>query len=592
MSFDPGLNVVIGPRGAGKTTLLELIRHALGTPHADKNRSAREVQRVRSLLGNGEVVLDLEENETSHRLVVDAEGGGRRPELASLALMLGQNELEAIASDAESRRRLIDLRAQIGPRDDHSDPASDITTQLSELRQELSDLEDRTRQRPLLQADLEILAAEEATLMGRVSSEMGLKRQKLQEIEAELLHIQTSETHSVAAFTVLSNLERLTTTLDSQLRELDAIPLGGEDKAIVEETISDSRQGMNQVTSSIRKAEATLQASASRRASKELELRGEAEPIRSELNDAERGLGEVTAKARNIRSQLAVLAAEQNRLRELNGRYAALREERDSLLNELEAANELRYEKRQRVASEVSQNLGARVTVSIEHLADYSVFRDLLSAGLQGSGLKYSSIAEIFARTLLPRQLLSLIETNDVATASSATELPEERVSRALNHLNDPSFLSNLTAVNLDDSANFLLVDGSTLKNVDELSTGQKCAVTLPILLTEHSRALVLDQPEDHLDNAYLVENVIVGINNRSDSRAQTIIATHNANIPVLGSASKVVLLKSDGKRGYVDRFGPYDHPQIVRAITSLMEGGEDAFRRRASFYKSHGLLT
>jgi hypothetical protein len=104
--------------------------------------------------------------------------------------------------------------------------------------------------------------------------------------------------------------------------------------------------------------------------------------------------------------------------------------------------------------------------------------------------------------------------------------------------------------------------------------------------------ALVLDQPEDHLDNAYLVENVIVGINNRSQARAQTIIATHNANIPVLGSANKVVLLKSDGKRGFIDRFGPYNHPEVVRAITTLMEGGEDAFRKRASFYKSHGLST
>lgn len=591
--FDPGLNVVIGPRGAGKTTLLELIRHALGTPHADKNRSAREAQRVKSMLGTGEVVLDLEEDETSHRLVVDAEGGGRRPELAGLALMLGQNELEAIASDAESRRRLIDLRAQIGPRlSDDSTRASAITTELSSLRIDLSELEDRTRQRSLLQTDLDILASEESTLMGRVSSEMSLKRADLEQIEAELLRLQTSGNHSTAALTLVNDLVQLAAKFVTKVGEIEAIPLEGDDSIALRAAIRDSRVGMEQVSASLTSAESSLKLTSSRRADRELELRGAAEPLRHELNDAERGLGEVTAKARNIRSQLAFLDVEQNRLREMNSRYAALLSERHVLLDDLEAATELRYQRRQEVASEVSANLGARITVAIEHLADYSDFKELIANGLQGSGLKYGAIAEVFAKTLLPRQLLGLIETNDVASAALVTELPEDRVSRALVHLNNPTFLASLTTAHLEDLADFLLVDGSTLKSVDELSTGQKCAVTLPILLTEHSRALVLDQPEDHLDNAYLVENVIVGINHRSDFPAQTIIATHNANIPVLGSAKKVILLKSDGRRGYIDRHGPYDDAEIVNAITSLMEGGREAFRRRSRFYQAYGMMT
>lgn len=590
VTFDAGLNVVIGPRGAGKTTLLELVRHALGTAHADKNRAVREAQRVRSMLGNGEVVLDLEVNDTAHRLVVDADGGGRRPELAGLALMLGQNELEAIASDAESRRRLIDLRAQVAPNDSDSSQVTALTAQLFSLRQEMAELEDRTRQRSLLQTDLQALVTEESTLMGRVSSEMATKREELKSVEAELLALQTTNAHSTSALAILANLEQSRQIITTQLAELASIPLSNEDESAVRRAIADSQRGISQIAESLTVANTSLASGQARRSQRELELRGRAEPLRSELNEAERGLGEVTSKARNIRAQLAALEVEQTRLRDLKGRYLHLREARNALLDDFEVRSEQRYDRRMKVASEVSQNMGARVTIAIEHLGDSKVFKDFLTARLQGSGLKYAAIAESFSRALLPRQLLELIETRDVQAAAAATELPEERVSRALDYLHQADVLAALATVELDDLANFLLVDGSALKSVEELSTGQKCAVTLPILLTEHSRALVLDQPEDHLDNAYLVENVIVGINNRSSSQAQTIIATHNANIPVLGSANKVVLLKSDGKRGYVDKSGPYDHPQIVDAITSLMEGGADAFRRRAAFYRSHGL--
>ena len=592
VTFSRGLNVVIGPRGAGKTTLLELVRHALGTPHADKSRSEREALRVRSMLGDGEVVLDLEIDDVSHRLVVDAAGGGRRPELAGSALMLGQNELEAIASDAQSRLRLIDLRAQIGGRSKSAESIDALTHQLFAMREEMAELEDRTRQRPLLQADLESLGAEEASLMGRVSADITAKRELLKDLESDLLAVQTNSARAEAAIAGIAALEHSRFSFAAQLAEVSAGPLPPEDAAVVGAALSDLGSAIERVAEPIAKASSTLQTSQIQRTQLELDLRGRAEPLRTELNAAERGLGEITARTRNIRAQLSRLDSDQTRLHDLRIRYIGVHETREQLLDALEAANEQRYRERLAVATEVSQHLSARITVAIEHLADARAFREFLSASLQGSGLKYAAIAEAFSKRLLPRQLLGLIETRDVTTAASATDLPEERVARAIDFLATPQVLAELASIQLEDMANFLLVDGSMLKSVEELSTGQKCAVTLPILLTEHSRGLVLDQPEDHLDNAYLVDNIIVGLNNRSAAHAQTIVATHNANIPVLGAASRVILLNSDGRRGYVSRFGSFDNPGIVQTITTLMEGGEDAFRRRAEFYKAHGLST
>jgi predicted ATPase len=109
----------------------------------------------------------------------------------------------------------------------------------------------------------------------------------------------------------------------------------------------------------------------------------------------------------------------------------------------------------------------------------------------------------------------------------------------------------------------------------------------LPIVLQHDERVLVIDQPEDHIDNAFITDSLIKAIRARSP-HSQLIVSTHNANIPVLGDAKLVVQLTSDGRNGSVEVCSPLDDDVAVDAITSLMEGGIDAFRKRAAFYDAH----
>ena len=66
------------------------------------------------------------------------------------------------------------------------------------------------------------------------------------------------------------------------------------------------------------------------------------------------------------------------------------------------------------------------------------------------------------------------------------------------------------------------------------------------------------------------------------------VFSTHNANIPVLGNADRVIQLGSDGRRGFVVIAAPLENQAIVSSITTIMEGGAEAFERRASFYSGH----
>ena len=213
-----------------------------------------------------------------------------------------------------------------------------------------------------------------------------------------------------------------------------------------------------------------------------------------------------------------------------------------------------------------------------------------MAESLQGSGLKYGALSEALARDLLPFVLLRYVEGENVKGLAHAANIPEQRADRVIQALKTEHGVMALASAHLSDSVDFKLQDGAVLKSVADLSTGQKCAATLPIVLTDNTRLVILDQPEDHLDNQFLVGTVIESLIRRTEAGAQTVVATHNPNIPVLGSASLVAYLKSDGSHGAVIDSGPFDLPSVVETITNLMEGGRDAFDARVAFYRSHDL--
>ena len=75
---------------------------------------------------------------------------------------------------------------------------------------------------------------------------------------------------------------------------------------------------------------------------------------------------------------------------------------------------------------------------------------------------------------------------------------------------------------------------------LEELSTGQKATAVLLLLLLESEAPLVVDQPEDDLDNRFITEGIVPKMREEK-RRRQFVFSTHNANIPVLGDAELIV---------------------------------------------------
>ena len=95
---------------------------------------------------------------------------------------------------------------------------------------------------------------------------------------------------------------------------------------------------------------------------------------------------------------------------------------------------------------------------------------------------------------------------------------------------------------------------------------------------------VVIDQPEDDLDNQTIYEDVVKLVR-KLKPKTQFIFATHNPNIPVLGDAEQIIACAYD-EDAMQTKVGSIDCPVLQEAIVSIMEGGSEAFRRRKEIYQ------
>ena len=122
-------------------------------------------------------------------------------------------------------------------------------------------------------------------------------------------------------------------------------------------------------------------------------------------------------------------------------------------------------------------------------------------------------------------------------------------------------------------------------KQLKHHSLGQRASALILFVLSQRDNdVVVIDQPEDDLDNQTIYEDVIKLVR-KLKPKTQFIFATHNPNIPVLGDAEQVIAC-AYGDDSIETRVGSIDCPELQEAIVSIMEGGSEAFQRRKEIYQ------
>lgn len=596
--FSDKLNCIIGARGTGKTSILEIIRYALNSMPTDPAARKRIENLVESNLNGGRVDVEIEtcdglgyiisRNVGDAPIVMDlnrnATGLALSPAIFRID-MFSQNEIENIADRSMSQlalletfdqERLSDFNSRI---DQLRTALRANATAITPLRKKYTDLSERISILPALTEKLktyEITNTRDAEVLNQ-----SLTQKTIRDREQRL-------------FSDFGNAyERIAGKIETQQDLLqNAIPgclagdvSSGENFALVEAVYAEIDACNAEVNKTMDTALQIIGKSRERLAefSNKLTLAHQRQEVAHqsllERNLAEQAKSSERMKLERQRNELLSL---QKKLDEVKSEGVRLRRERVNMLTELANAQDQRFALLNGIVNRINDSLKPSIRVSIVQFGNQTPYIDLLANELKNSGVQSRGVAKKLVQCYSPKELVEIIHKASREELLKRAGLNDNQASVVFEKLKRPEFLTELEIVEQPDLPKIELNDHESYKTTETLSTGQKCNTILPILLLESDRPLMIDQPEDNLDNGFVHSTIVESIIRVKQTR-QLVFVTHNPNIPVLSDADRLLVLESDGQHGHVRNAGDVD--ECKNDIVSLLEGGEEAFKKRKNRY-------
>ncbi len=600
LDLSDGLNCLIGARGTGKTTVLELVRYALDAPRpGDDAERQRNEALVRTNLGDGTVELIIETREAltykvmrawhDDPVVVTADGAPTEISLRSGGIfradIYSQNEVERIANQALSQLSLIDnfeaaqiTQISVEMRTLNSRLATNATS-LMPLQHQITALNDEIAGLPGIEEKLKALGpitGRNAEAVTKAQEAKSLRQRESQALDGLWRFLQEYDQQVAALRGQVANR-----TSQWMSRDVLAGPNG--------QRLANARQmlldGGAEIDELLRQARARLAQIQSALGDGGTALHGahaQQEAAYQELIAKDGALRGQAAERTNLERMKNDLLAKQRERDAIIEKQTTLQRERTQLLQRLSELRDQRYTARTAIARRINAALMPTIRVTIEQSGHLAQYRALLEEALRGYGMKHGMVAQKIVERIVPAELVALIRRGDSDALVQRAEINDDQARKVVDALKCAESLFSLETVELADRPRIELRDGETYKASSALSTGQKCTAILPILLLDSDNPLLVDQPEDNLDNRFVCESVVESIRKVKGQR-QLIFVTHNPNIPVLGDAERVFVLDSDGVRARKAAEGDVD--ECRDAIVTLLEGGEDAFKRRQERY-------
>ncbi|MGQ9848287.1 MAG: AAA family ATPase, partial [Bacteroidales bacterium] len=268
------------------------------------------------------------------------------------------------------------------------------------------------------------------------------------------------------------------------------------------------------------------------------------------------------------------------------GQLESARNERNGLKEKTKSVRHELFKIRENEIREINQKLKEKVKVNVVYEGEKKGFKKYISNLLQGSGLHKDAIDSLVEAKGLT--IDGILISDYIASGKDEIMekfgLTDKMAERLIEYLKDKNKLFELETLFPEDLIEIELnVDGKLIP-LHKLSPGQRATALLLLMFIMEDRILILDQPEEDLDNRFIYEDVVHILRELKGVR-QIIIATHNANIPVIGDSELIVVLdKQEEQCKLIDK-GAVDKQSIKEHVKKIMEGGEEAFIRRAEKY-------
>ncbi len=601
--FNENLNVLIGGRGSGKSTVIESLRYVLGLdPVGDSAREIHDGIVNRVLKSGTKISLAVQSYQPDRRRfliertvpdpprVIDENGDVMKLtplDIVRGVAVFGQNELAELARSPEKLTEL--LYRFVAVDEVENSKHQELETKLAETRSGILDCITKSNK-----ADEQL-----AALPGLSET---LERYRAAGVEDKL----KSRNAIVKAEAVLETARQRLTPVRKNAGDL-AISSEFDTEFLADETLAQlpAAAELKKLIAIFEKLKSVLTevdakvASALKIADEEIKIvaaavEREKSATQADYEKALRDLqkekidGNEFIKLRQEIERLSPLTSQKT---QLDDRQNKLEQERRNALAAWEDIKRERFQRLERAAKKVSRELPDRLRVTVHYGAERSALVELLKT--RPGGRLAETIAALQGKDQLSLPALAAAIRDGKEELNSKFAVPLKQgekliaVGSELPLLVEELDLSHITEIELNVGPERAPPDW---RKLSDLSTGQKATALLYLLLLDAEGPLVLDQPEDNLDNRFISEGIVPKIR-AEKQRRQFIFSSHNANIPVLGDAELIIGIEAIGEAGGgharipPKHMGSIDKRTVAALAEEILEGGKEAFLQRRKKY-------
>lgn len=572
--FSPSLNCLIGPRGNGKSAVIECLRHALGFREvADERYKTGLVERM--LSPAGKVVVEAVdefgrevriERERTGMPAVYLDGTYREISPGSILkdiLYFGQKDLSA-RSESFDENFLDKLLA------DRLDPKpQEAATLIEGVRQAARQLKETLE------------ATEKIAALQKEKNELDAQLQVFADkgVDKKLADMTIFDGDRQAISSWQQALKELGTNLKESadwgdadaaipvLKSNRSEPIAAE-LATAKAKSDEAKASAHSALQALREAFTAVGEALQRLSPVQENIKLEVAELQRTLNEPQLDLELFRKKKARLDQLLKLLAAGAQRAKT----EQTARDLLGDAVNKLHDFWRERFTEREAEIRRLESELPSEIRLQTAFKGKRKAFGEFLRSKLRGSGLQASSYDTMQDAFVDGRELYQ-------SRADLENQLRENAAVKVRSVLLE----------NLADFLSFRTPDETAIlfhkKPLGEYSLGQRATVILHILMhLQRHPVIIIDQPEDDLDNETLYSHFIRQLLERKEL-TQFVFATHNPNIPVLGDAEQAIVCRKEGEAFSFDH-GSIDDKEIQQRIVTVMEGGEDAFRRRKEIYQ------
>lgn len=639
LHLNPQYAALIGSRGTGKSTILEYLRWGLCDEHDASDETDTESVGVRQqrLVDNtlkkyeASVEVRFEVNRVPHLV-------RRRSATGEILLRIGDAELQPCTK--EDIRTLLPIQAysqkqlsRVGHRVDELNRfvRSGIKTELDSIDAQIRSLASQSRQ---IYSHVRRKQAVEQTLREDRLSLQSLSKQA-KSIRDSLTGLSPEQQQLLSKQPIYLEADLLVGKWDADLRDLRTATANLSQRLSGLPTKPKSSLDDHPEKAVLSKLQNILQgrvAELSELATKmndllaevidaEGKFKGDYGTARAEWTKVKGAFDESYKAAKNEasshESQLKSLAELEQKIKTISERISAAESEIATLGDPESSFRSLREQWRQlhRQRGDLYAQQCAKLTELSDGIIRATALRGANMSGvdgqmksiMKGSGLRAAKIEELLRTVRQSNDPISLWdgildELERLAHYKPSGDQPSIRpespaltqsgfgdgdLAKLAEKLAPETWLE-LALTSLEDETTFeYRTKEQEYIPFENASAGQQATALLITLLNQPGPPLVIDQPEDDLDNQIIFD--IVTRVWRAKTRRQLIFSSHNANLVVNGDAELVVWcdyrVAGDYSRGQIANEGAIDIPEIREAIKAVMEGGEKAFKLRLAKY-------